>query len=141
MYNESCLFEKWQPIYAEHGIATFPVKDKKPSIKGYQNIGLRGSTQLATKFGGSNAFGFMCGKRSRITILDIDSSHTGDVQEAIKLFGESPVLWRTGSGNHAMAFRFNGEGRHIRPIDGVPLDLLGGGLSRILCRGSLLSVR
>ena len=27
------------------------------------------------------------------------------VGEAIKLFGGSPIIWRTGNGNHAMPFR------------------------------------
>jgi len=41
------IFSKWQPRYAEHGIATFPVriegKDKRPMNQGYQRTGLRGN--------------------------------------------------------------------------------------------------
>ncbi len=29
------LYTKWQPIYAAHGVATFPVKpDKSPAVRG-----------------------------------------------------------------------------------------------------------
>jgi hypothetical protein len=47
-------FAEWQPQYAAHGIATFPVAivdgDKRPAIKGYMRAGLRASEQLAIKF-------------------------------------------------------------------------------------------
>ena len=51
-------FPVWQPIYAAHGIATFPVRiierengktDKVPATKGYLRTGIRGSTALARK--------------------------------------------------------------------------------------------
>ncbi len=120
-------FAEWQPRYAEQGVATFPVEDKRPCVQGWQNVGLRGSAQLALKFPEAEALGFQCGPRNRITLVDIDSADDTIVAEAVKLFGESPVLWRTGSGNYAMAFHYNGEGRRIRPIDGLPIDVLGGG--------------
>ena len=82
---------------------------------------------LPLKFADADAFGFQCGKRSRITLVDIDSRDEQVVSEAIKLFGKSPIIWRTGSGNHAMPFRYNGEKRRIRPVRGMPIDLLGGG--------------
>ena len=121
------VFAYWQPQYAEQGIATFPVKDKRPCIRGWQKIGLKGSTELASKYADADSFGFQCGMRNGITLIDIDSPDEGMVGEAVKLFGESPVLWRTGSGNFAMPFRHNGERRQIRPIPGLPLDVLGGG--------------
>jgi hypothetical protein len=121
------LFADWQPRYAAHRVATFPVRDKRPCIRGWQKVGLPGSAQLAMKFADANAFGFQCGARSRITLIDIDSPNEGVVGEAIKLFGESPIIWRTGSGNYAMPFRHNGETRRIRPVPGLPIDVLGGG--------------
>jgi hypothetical protein len=90
-------------------------------------VGLKGSSQLVLKFADADAFGFQCGKANRITLIDIDSRDERIVGEAIKLFGEPPILWRTGSGNHAMPFRHNGEGRRIRPLPGLPIDVLGGG--------------
>jgi hypothetical protein len=112
----SGAFAEWQPRYAEQGVATFPVRDKKPCVRRWQSVGLNGSLQLALKFPEADAFGFQCGNASRITLVDIDSSEKRVVEEAIKIFGASPVVWRTGSGNFAMPFRFNGEKRRIRPF-------------------------
>ena len=53
--------------------------------------------------------------------------HQRIVGEAIKLFGESPIIWRTGTGNHAMPFRHNGEARRIRAVPKLPIDMLGRG--------------
>jgi hypothetical protein len=34
------IFREWQPVYAERGIATFPVgDDKRPCTKGYLRLG------------------------------------------------------------------------------------------------------
>ena len=130
--EETGRFALWQPRYAEHGIATFPViitpdGNKKPAITGYLKIGLRRSAEIAIKFANANAFGFACGPGNRITIVDLDDTDEAIVQEGERLFGVSPVLWRTGGGKFATAFRYNGEGRQIRPIPGLPIDLLGGG--------------
>ncbi len=125
----SGVFAEWQPRYAAHRVATFPVKDKRPCVRHWQKVGLNGSSQLAMKFVDADAFGFQCGARNRITVVDIDSNDEHIVGEAIKLFGESPIIWRTGSGNYAMPFRHNGETRDIRPVPGLPIDVLGGGFA------------
>lgn len=125
----SGVFAEWQPRYAEHGIATFPVENKVPSIRHWQRVGIEGSSQLAIKFAEADAFGFECGKRNGITLVDIDSRDERVVDDAIKLFGESPIIWRTGNGNHAMPFRHNGEARRIRAIPELPIDVLGAGLA------------
>src|SRR4051794_6711420 len=71
-------FAEWQPQYAAHGIATFPVEliddDKKPMTKGWQRVGARGSEQLAIKFPHATMLGFVCGRRNRICIVDMDST-------------------------------------------------------------------
>ena len=72
----AALFSQWQPRYAEHRIPTFPVKDKRPSVKGYLHLGLPASAQLAMKFTESEAFGFALGARSGITVLDVELSPT-----------------------------------------------------------------
>ena len=123
----SGVFSDWQPRYAAHNVATFPVEDKRPCVSHWQKLGLKGSSELAKKFVAADAFGFQCGARNRITLIDIDSDDENVVAEAIKLFGESPILWRTGGGNYAMPFRHNGEARRIRPMPGLPIDLLGSG--------------
>ena len=57
------------------------------------------------------------------------------MREAEKLFGETPLVWQTGSGRYAAAYRHHGEARRIRPIPGLPIDLLGGGM--IIAPGSM----
>ena len=53
------VFAAWQPRYAAHGVATFPVgKDKKPRITNWHRVGLPASQQLAMKFADADAFGF-----------------------------------------------------------------------------------
>ena len=123
----SGAFAAWQPAYADHGIATFPVRDKRPSVCGWQCVGFNASAELAMKFPDAQAFGFQCGKRSRITLVDIDSPDERVVEDAIEIFGRSPAIWRTGSGNFAMPFRWSGERRRIRPISDLPIDILGAG--------------
>jgi Primase C terminal 1 (PriCT-1) len=123
-------FAEWQPVYAKHHVATFPVTidgDKTPSVRGYLKTGLRGSGQLALKFADAESFGFACGSYNRLTIVDMDDTDPTIVSEGERLFGSSPLLWRTGGGNYAMPYRYNGEGRRIRPIPSLPIDLLGGG--------------
>jgi Bifunctional DNA primase/polymerase, N-terminal len=125
-------FAAWQPRYAKYGIATFPVrivgKDKKPAMSHYDRVGLRGSAQLALKFFEAGSFACMCGRRNRLVIVDMDDTDEKIVDEGERLFGRSPILWRTGGGKFAMPFRHNGEDRRIRPIPGLPIDVLGGGM-------------
>ena len=123
----SGIFSEWQPRYAAHNVATFPVEDKRPRVRGWQNVGLYGSAQLALKFRDADALGFKCGARNRITVIDIDTNDEGVVEEAVRLFGESPILWRTGGGNYAMPFRYNGERRRFRAVGNLPIDILGEG--------------
>lgn len=44
------LFGQWQSAYATAGIATSPVWDKRPAVKGYFSAGLKASAHFATKF-------------------------------------------------------------------------------------------
>jgi len=126
-------FSDWQPRYAEQRIALFPVKivgrDKRPAITNYHKVGLPGSAQLAQKFGSATTFGFMAGARNRVTVIDMDSTEESIVAEGERLFGVSPMLWRTGGGKFAMPFRHHGERRRVRVFgdNGPPIDLLGGG--------------
>lgn len=122
------LFAQFQPRYAEHGVATFPVNDnKRPAVKGYLRTGLRVSRQLATKFSDADALGFACGQRSGITVLDIDSPDERLLSDALDEYGPTPLVVRSGSGNHQAWYRHAGESRRIRPDKSRPIDILGGG--------------
>jgi hypothetical protein len=119
-------FALWQPAYAERKIATFPVRDNKmPAIRGYQKVGLRGSRELAHKFADSGAFGFMCGARSRVTVLDVDTTDEQVLADALGRHGSTPILVRTASGKWHAWYRHNGEPRRIRPWPGLDIDILG----------------
>lgn len=124
-------FSSAQPLYAEHNIATFPVritaKEKRPAIKGYGKIGLRRSAKLATQFANADAFGFMTGTRSNITVLDVDTNDEMILSNALERHGQTPLIIRSGSGKYHAYFRHSGERRQIRPWRGLPIDLLGSG--------------
>ncbi|WP_298466023.1 bifunctional DNA primase/polymerase [uncultured Erythrobacter sp.] len=122
----SGLFSEWQPRYAEIGISTFPVRKKKPAVKGYLKLGAATSEQLALKFTNDNAFGFAC-KRNRLTILDVDTNDENVFADALAENGPTPVIVRSGSGNWQAWYRNNGEPRKVRPDPTKPIDILGDG--------------
>ena len=120
------IFRRWQPAYAERGIATFPVTEAKvPGISNWQRVGLKGSSQLAAKFNSADAFGFVTGGRSNITVLDIDTTDEKVVRDAIARHGQPGIVTRTASGKFHLLYRYNGERRRIRPWKPLPIDLLG----------------
>src|SRR5262245_36639041 len=80
----SGIFSRWQPHYAERGIATFPIGEaKRPAIRGWPKLGLKYSTELATKFPNADALGYVTGRRSNITVLDIDTPDEKVAADAI----------------------------------------------------------
>jgi hypothetical protein len=125
--SEEGIFTKWQPQYAERRIATFPVKaDKKPAIRRWNQITLKGSSRLAERFHESDAFGFQLGPKSQITALDVDSRDEAVLADALTCHGDTPFIVRTGGGYHAY-YSYGGERRHIRPYHNKPIDILGSG--------------
>jgi Bifunctional DNA primase/polymerase, N-terminal/Primase C terminal 1 (PriCT-1) len=121
------VFSEWQPLYAENRIATFPVNaDKRPAIRRWNQITLRGSARLAERFHEADAFGFQLGPKSRITALDIDSQDEAILADALTYHGDTPFIVRTGGGYHAY-YSYAGERRLIRPYNDKPVDILGGG--------------
>jgi hypothetical protein len=130
--RELGTFAEWQPRYADHGIATFPVvidgSGKRPAVKGYLKVGSNLSRELALRFAANDAFGFVLGCRHRITVLDIDTPDERVLSAALAKHGASPFVVRSGSGNGQAWYRHGGEGRHVRPWGREPpIDVLGGG--------------
>jgi hypothetical protein len=121
------LFAEWQPRYAEHGIPTFPVRDKRPAVRGYLKLGSITSARLAKKFSDADSIGFALGERSKITVLDVDTPDERVLADALDHHGRTPIIVRSGSGNYQCWYRWNGEPRQIRPFKEKPIDLLGGG--------------
>jgi hypothetical protein len=136
------VFSKWQPVYAEHGIATFPVviegKNKRPMNKGYQRTGLRGSAELAKKFNEANALGMILGRRNQIEYVDVDTKDERALADALATYGDTPIITRTaaGGGFHAWyrysdeAWKSHGDARRaIRPDPTKPFDFLARGMA------------
>lgn len=124
--NANGIFAEWQPRYAEAGIATFPVRNKKPAVRGYMRTGAAGSRKMADKFPDATALGFAC-FRAGLTILDVDTPDERVLADALSEFGDTPVIVQSGSGNFQAWFRHNGERRKIKPDQSKPIDILGGG--------------
>jgi hypothetical protein len=121
------VFRDWQPRYAAYRIATFPVTvGKVPAIRSWQRIGLPGSAKLAQTME-ADAFGFCPGSRSRLTILDVDTGNERVLADALARHGSTPIIVRSGSGNHQAWYRWDGEKRLIRPDPEKPIDILGSG--------------
>lgn len=122
------VFSDYQPIYAKHGIATFPMNGKIPAVRGFNKISRSTSAQLAARFPNSDAMAFVAGARSKITVIDIDSSDELLWRETIDRYGNSPIKVRTPSGGLHLWYLHAGEPRKIRVQSGVPVDLLGAGV-------------
>ncbi len=115
------IFPNAQPLYAAHGVPTFPINDaKKPLVRGYNRIGQRHSGVLAhnPKFASTDGIGFVTGRRSRITIIDIDSKSDRELTHALDRHGHTPLISRTPSGGFHLYYRHAGERRQIRPWRG-----------------------
>ena len=123
-------FSEWQPIYAERGITLIPCGDNKvPLVKNPQKFGRDASREIANKFSDASAFGYYCGKRNGITVLDVDTTDERVLSDAMNRHGQTPIVVRTGSGKFHALYRFNNEKRAVRAWDGLPIDLLGAGLA------------
>src|ERR1700674_3344004 len=109
MTGRFCAMQK---LYADHGIATYPIgENKKPVITNFQRVGLKGSRALAEKFTNADAFGFVAGERNRLTIVDVDSNDEALVYEVRGRFGDTPLQVITPSGGRHLYYRHNGERR------------------------------
>src|SRR5215475_329056 len=120
------IFSTWQPRYAARGIFTFPVDGtKRPRTREWQKISPRRSTELAEKFVSADALGYVTGRRSNVTVLDIDTTDEKVAEDAIRRHGQPAIVTRTASGKSHLLYRYNGEARRIRPFPELPIDVLG----------------
>jgi hypothetical protein len=119
--------------YAEVGLAAIPVdtRRKKPTVKGWQRATPRLALNWAKnqRLGSADGLGIIMGKPSGITEIDVDGVGDAWMSLAIERFGETPILIRTASGKSKLWYRHDGEGRHIRPFVGQPIDILGSGFT------------
>jgi hypothetical protein len=96
-------------------------------VSNYGQFGLPASAEISKKYPDATAIGFMAGKRTKLTILDVDTTNERVLADAQDRHGPSPVIVKSASGKFHAYYRHNGEGRHIRPWPDKPIDLLGGG--------------
>ena len=125
------VFATWQPEYARHGIATFPVRlgpRKKPAVRNYLSLGTIRSRALASQFPDALAFGFGLGNRSGVTVVDVDTTDERQLADALDRHGQTPIVIGTAKGFHCW-YRHNGERRSIRPNRKLPIDILGAGFA------------
>lgn len=119
-------FADWQPRYAEHGVAIFPVQGKRPAIRNYLRLRPEGSRRLVDRFAETSAFGLAL-KRSGIVVVDVDTPQEKVLSDALARYGDTPFIVRSGSGNFQAWYRRQNEGRYIRPNPDRPIDILGDG--------------
>lgn len=120
------IFARHAQTYASHGLRVFPCggeSGKKPVIKGWRNVGLKAVDELARKFPDSN-IGFIDGGPGGVTRVDIDDPSKLD--DCLKRFGNTPIIFGTPSGGYHLCYRANGEGRYTR-FEGEHIDILGAG--------------
>ena len=122
------IYGTWQPVYAEAGLAAFPVDPiaKKPMVSNYDRVGVRACNKFAQRFRDAPALGVWC-KRAGLTILDVDTTDERVLADGLAEYGETPIVIRSGSGHYQAWYRNGGEPRKIKPDKSKPIDILGGG--------------
>jgi hypothetical protein len=138
--SSSDVFRSSQPAYAERGLPTFPIRidgtEKKPAIRGWQNVGLTGSTQLAKKFPSTSALGMAL--NSRRMVVDVDTNSESALADVLAKYGDTPLIARTASkggyhayyGENTNAWKhYRNSRRVIRPEPDKAVDYLGAGFA------------
>ena len=127
------IYAQHADAYADAGLPVFPVdtRSKRPAVRGWQNATPRRARTWANipNLGGADGLGIVMGKPSGLTEIDVDGVGEAWLALAVERFGETPVAIRTASGKAKLWYRHNGEGRHIRPFPGQPIDVLGNGFT------------
>ncbi|MEY8842218.1 bifunctional DNA primase/polymerase, partial [Cribrihabitans sp. XS_ASV171] len=127
------IYAQHSEAYAAAGLPAFPVdtRHKRPAVKGWQSATPNKARAWASveKLGGADGLGIVMGKPSGLIEIDVDAVGDAWLAVAVERFGETPITIRTASGKAKLWYRHNGEGRHIRPFEGQPIDVLGSGFT------------
>lgn len=115
------VFAEWQPAYAEAGLVTLPLDDKKHGPPGWNKMGLPRSARLAAELNHCNVFGLLTGRgRSRgvqhpgVCVIDYDGTSESVLADLINRHGEPGAIVRTASLKFHLYYRNSGERRKIR---------------------------
>ena len=121
------IFARFGPFYVQRGFPVFPVRGKTPLVKWWQKTGCGAALRHIQNARFRQAgIGMCCGRKSGITIIDVDEPGQEALEAALTRFGETPLIVRTHSGKHHLYYRCSGEARIIR-FEGKKLDVLGEG--------------
>ncbi|KEP68548.1 hypothetical protein DL1_11465 [Thioclava dalianensis] len=119
--------------FADRGIPVFPVdtRAKRPAVKGWQQANTKKSRAwaISPKLGAAEGLGIVMGKPTGIVEVDVDAVGDSWLAMALDRFGETPITIKTASGKSKLWYRYNGEVRSVRPFEGEPIDILGGGFT------------
>lgn len=123
-------FQEIAPELGALGVPVLPTREDTPSepmIKNAERLTVQAVSQMLQKprFANANAAA-LCGPRSGISVVDIDAPGPVQLDAALHIFGETPLIARTPSGGHHLFYKHAGERRRIRPFgNDVPVDVLG----------------
>jgi len=108
------------------GLVVIPIRqNKKPHVACWQHAVLADSLRWIEEFPKAN-IALLCGKRSGITVIDVDEPGDFALREALAFFGETPLIARTPRGGHHLYYRHSGEPRYVK-YEKRSLDILGEG--------------
>jgi hypothetical protein len=74
--------------------ATVMLDTKKPMVSNYGRFGLPASAEIARKYPDATAIGFMAGRRTGLTVLDIDTTDDRILADALDRHGPTQVIVR-----------------------------------------------
>lgn len=99
----------------KHGYKIIPLRGKKPTIPGWQNYHnvVRTENELQDAFSNADNIGMLTGKKSNVTVVDIDYKNKDGsakfkttLEDFLKLY-PTDVVVETGSGNHHLYYTYN----------------------------------
>lgn len=127
------IYSHYVGEFTERGIGAFPVdtRAKKPAVSGWQGANTVKAMAWARKpkLADAEGLGIVMGKPTGIVEVDVDAVGPAWLSTAVTRFGETAIVIRTASGKSKLWYRHNGEGRSVRPFQGEPIDILGGGFT------------
>lgn len=125
------VYGRHAPIFRDAGLPSFPVdmRHKRPAVRNWQRPSPGAVNSWLGKHGDADGLGVLMGVSTGITEIDVDVVGPASLAAAVERFGESPVVIETASGKSKLWYRHAGEGRNIRPIKGLDIDILGAGFT------------
>lgn len=128
-----CVFGAHAHEYADRGLPVFPVntREKKPAIHGWQHANAGRARRWARhhRLAATDGVGLLLGPASGIVEVDIDARGNSWLERMLEYCGATPIIIITASGHSKLWYRYAGEKRLVQPVDGWPIDVLGGGFT------------